>query len=267
MSQPNMPGYRPPMPQYGKSQLTDEQRRRQRTVIGGVVGCLGVLFLLSLVAAFFAVRAAKGVFYTGAVDRTTMQQKLGSDIPLYPNGVVDELMTRTMLSTTGFMGKMMSKLGGVEPSAVALGTNDSDQAILDYYRRELGAGGWREAKTQRTARGDQHTFQKGEDMLILQIQDHPQGPQKRLLVLMRMRIPTGGSNTAPQPGGGPAPAPGASPAPGPNFAPPTPFPGGPPNIPPPPSPGGNGGGPPFGPPGGFPQGPGQISPPNFAPGR
>lgn len=185
------------MPQYGKSELTDEQRKRQRTIIGGVLGCLGVLILLSMVAGFFVVKAAKGAFYTGPVDRPSMQQKIGQDVPLYPNAVVDELMTRTMLSTTGLAGKISSNVQKFTPTVVGLATDDSDQEILDYYRRELGASGWRESQQQRTARGDQYSFVKGKEMLMIQTQDHPQGPNKRLIMLMRMRVPGAPGETAP----------------------------------------------------------------------
>jgi hypothetical protein len=199
MSQPNMPGYRPPTPQYGKSQLTDDQRRRQRTFIGAAIGCLGFLFLVTCVGGFFAFKAAQGVVYTGAVDRTSMQQKIGQDVPLYPNGVVNEMMTRTMMSTTGVMGKLMTKIGGATPASVALETDDNEQAILDYYRRELSARGWKDSQAQRTVRGQQAIFLKNsQDMLQIQVQPSPQTPGKRMIVLMRMKIPMGGRN-APDP--------------------------------------------------------------------
>lgn len=237
MSQPQFPGNRPPLPQYGKSELSDAQRRRQRTIIGGVAGCLGVLILATVLVGVLTFRAVKGAVYTGKVDRPTMQQKLGSDVPLYPNGTVDELMTRTVLSTTGIMGGWIKNLGAREPVAVALETGDEEQAIHEYYRRELGAQGWKEFSSRVSTRGaDQITFTKGPDQVMLQVQNSPQSSTKRVIVLMRMQIPQAGAGPTPAP---PQPTPpvgdfpmGGSPVPMPpmrgegRFSPPTsPVPG------------------------------------------
>lgn len=171
MSYPPPPGAPPgAAPQYG-------QRRRGSPwpwILGGCAGCVVivsvVLVMLGMSTANL-IRSATGDI--GPINKTTVQQQLG-EVPLYPNGTLDETTTRGLIS--GF--RVGEKIAGKQAGSIFRGlavqqTQDRPEKVMEYYDQKLQAEGWKATPGQRASEGEARSYQKGNDVVMIQAQPKP----------------------------------------------------------------------------------------------
>jgi len=109
----------------------------------------------------------------GPINKTTVQKQLG-DVPLYPNATLDETTTRGLIS--GF--RITEKIAGKQAGAIFRGlavqeTQDSPEKVMEYYDQKLRAGGWKATPGQSGTHGQSRSYQKGNDVVMIQVQPKP----------------------------------------------------------------------------------------------
>jgi len=174
-------------------------------VLAGCGGCailvIGALGVIGLKGAELFQQATN----VGPVTQASMQQSLGPDVPLYPNGTFNEPGTRAMLVSY----RMAEKVAGKKAGSLFKGcsfqlTDDTPEQIYKYYDTELAAAGWK--STSESTNAEQRMYQKGGDTLIVQMQSAQGEGKKHAVVLIRGQF--GGMQPPPVPNG-----PGAPPSP------------------------------------------------------
>ncbi len=150
-------------------------------VLGGCGGCaLLVTVVVGIMAASFFGDISKTM---GPVTKPAIQQSLGADVPLYPNGTLDTQGTQGALFSLRMMEKVMRKQpGSMFKGAAAIRTKDDAGKVLDYYDDTLGKAGWKVARTQDSGFQEQKVFRKGKEVVIVQIQTQA---GQQIVTLMR----------------------------------------------------------------------------------
>jgi hypothetical protein len=171
-------------------------------VLGGCGGCL-LLVIIGIVGFGAWVTSVVRNVKVGPVTQQSVKQSLGN-VPLYPNGTLDLRATEAAIRGQA-VGKAFTP--GAQRvtwrGVAAVRTSDSADQVIAYYDRELPKGGW--ASRQTTSMGgllQQRIYQKGQELLVVQVQSI--GGQRQV-TLMR-----GESAAAP----GRQRSPSAAPAPG-----------------------------------------------------
>lgn len=167
------PGY--PPPGYGP---TPPPRRGGPAwwvwVLGGCGGCL----LIAIVTLVIFVRQVSSTF-NQPVSETQIRQELGPEVPIYPGSTFDELGTKVgrgmLRSIPGFGGEK-----GVFRGVGAYRSQDSPSKVFDYYEQKLTAEGW--TKSQSNSNQQQHTYQKGREVIAIQAQEQAGGT---MIILFR----------------------------------------------------------------------------------
>ncbi len=170
-------------------------------VLGGCGGC-AVLGLIAVVVltAILGANVQNALKEMGPVTPQSVQQSLGSDVPIYPNSSLEMTATKAARVSVGVLGKVGGKkIGAMFRGIGAYATPDDADKIFSFYDAKLKKLRWTEVRPQTAAGYEQHLFRKGPDLLIVQVQ-RQQGTN--LIMLMR------GSAAART---GTAPAPGSSP--------------------------------------------------------
>lgn len=165
-------------------------------VLGGCGGCALIGIIAVVVLGALGVNALQSEMKNmGPVTAQSVQQSLGSDVPIYPGSNLEVTATRAAkvgMSTVG-------KLGGQQFANAFKGigayvTPDTSDKIFHFYDTKLPALGWKASSTKNTPTAEQHTYQKGNDMLMVQVQQ-----QQGMNVIMLMR----GNMSNLRKGGGP----------------------------------------------------------------
>jgi hypothetical protein len=205
MNQPSQPGYPPPHAGYPPPPPPRQGRPWWVWLLGGCAGCavlvIGAVIFLTISTVNTVKDLAKDV---GPVNAASVQQSLGSEIPVYPGAKLGTVETQSVLTTFRFMEKMTGKKpGAIFGGAGMYTTPDSQEKVLKHYDSAMEKGGWKKIGNQKTSFNSQSHFQKGEEILIVQVQNAPEGGTH--LTLMR-----GGPGLVEmnrQSGSSPAPAP------------------------------------------------------------
>jgi hypothetical protein len=152
--------------------------------LGGCGGCALLSVVLSIVLGSWAVSSFQGAMNeAGPVDPASLQQRIGQDVPLYPGSQVEPTVTRTTSGVLRLTEKAAGKApGSLFKGAAALITQDMPEKVVAFYDKTLKANGWQVAETRRT-RGDQHAYQKGREMVIIQAREQP--GQGTMVLIMR----------------------------------------------------------------------------------
>ena len=153
-------------------------------VLGGCGGCALVSVIGAVVFALWAGNMAQQEMKK--LDNMTpqsIQQSLGSDVPIYPKSSLELTATKGAKVGLGFVGKMGgAKMQNAFRAIGAYVTSDNADQVFNFYDTKLPKLGWKPLRTQSSGRGEQHMFQKGSDTLIVQVQDQN---GQTLIMLMR----------------------------------------------------------------------------------
>jgi hypothetical protein len=179
------------------------------------LGCCGSCALVSILAfaalTYFGFNLFKSVADVGPIDPVTMQRDLGEDVPLYPGGTLDVNITRGMLITFRTMEKVGGKpKGSIFKGVAVVNTADSPDKVLSYYDRQLTQNGWSRMSGQGAQDEKQRQYRKGDEVVMVQVQERPDGQPGSQVILMRIvgpenvpaNIPRNGPSNAPEDGPG-----------------------------------------------------------------
>lgn len=171
-----------------------------KSCLGCCGGCAVVGLILAIVVGVWVNDQNKKL---GPINQQTVQQKLGNDVPIYPNAVLNEAATRMAAFTMQLLGQGVKEIGQAMTGLGAFETQDDVTKVEEYYLKEMPKRGWREFQ-----RGDtgnpmalQRFFTKGEHMVMIQIQRQP--GSRNILTIFRMKRPPGAGNVPSGAPGGP----------------------------------------------------------------
>jgi len=177
------PGYSPPPPPSGGGS------NWWKWVLGGCGGCLLLVIIAMTVGGF----AIKNMFdrvagKVGPVDPVSIQAKFG-DVPLYPGASLDVNTTRMMMQMMAvgesFGGK---KVGDIFRGIAVLSTQDAAEKVFSYYQQTLTSRGWVRAQEQErgsNARAVQRAYRKGNEFVMVQVQNRQDQQPGTMIILMR----------------------------------------------------------------------------------
>jgi hypothetical protein len=161
----------------------------------GCAGCFAIGVLGIVIAGVMVGRSLRDVAAKiGPITPQNMQQKLG-DIPLYPNGTLDEAATKGAYTGVGMMSGLFK--GKFELTAAAsMRTNDSPEQIFKFYDSAMRQRNWIARGSSDTGFIQQYQYQRGNDMAMVQVQSQL---GTRIVSITRMHIQVPGRNPGPAP--------------------------------------------------------------------
>ncbi|HEU4754613.1 MAG TPA: hypothetical protein VFU47_16000, partial [Armatimonadota bacterium] len=152
--------------------------------LGGCAGCAVLALVASVIFGAWVVGNVQSAMKdVGPMDAASVQKRIGQDVPLYPGSHIETTTTQATAASL----RIVEKVAGKQPGAIfrgvaALLTSDSADKVLRFYDQKLKAEGWRPTRTRSTSRGEQHAYQKGGEMVMIQAQEQPQGT---MIIIMR----------------------------------------------------------------------------------
>ncbi|MFN3649294.1 MAG: hypothetical protein ACK47B_06900 [Armatimonadota bacterium] len=166
--------------------------------LAGCGGCAVVALIVVVVASVFITRTVQQAFDTGPVDRASIQQAFGSDVPLYPGSTVDEDATRIIRGSL----KLVGSLAGSELEAASLQTSDAPEEIYAFYDERLPKLGWKRLEQAPAADQDTRVYEKGELQIHLTVTQDENNPASTQILMMRgpakLLKDVGSSDTPPE---------------------------------------------------------------------
>lgn len=153
--------------------------------LAGGCGCSVLLLVLAgLALGTLGYRTLQSVSQgVGPVTPASVQSSLGADVPVYPGGTLDTTATRASLTALRLAEKAANKPYGTIIRGVGVtSTQDSPDQVFAYYDRELGRNGWKRLARKVSGRHEQTTYQKGNDIAVVQVQP---ASERGTVVIMR----------------------------------------------------------------------------------
>lgn len=173
------PGYGGAPPPYGPPGAPPPRRRGAPWwvwVLGGCGGCL-LIAIVAAVIFFQQVGSAVRDIASTPVTETGTRQALGNEVPIYPGSTFDENSTRG--ARIGLTVVERAGMKGLFRGVGAYRSDDSDEKIFAFYDQKMKAQGYTQANAQRS---NQRVYQKGNDVVLVQVQDQAGG---KVIILMR----------------------------------------------------------------------------------
>ena len=119
----------------------------------------------------------------GPVTETAIVQKIGNDVPRYPNSAFEPGITRAVVISFAVAEKLAGKpTGGIFRGAGAWVTADDPTKVIQYYEKQLPKSGWTKARENERSGRQQGVYRKGSEMLVIQAQEQPNGT---MITIMR----------------------------------------------------------------------------------
>jgi len=209
MSQPPYPGQGPgytpppgpgytPGPGYGPP-----PRSGRPWWVWLLFGCGGCALLAAIgvaVVGFLGFNTYKSAMQDiGPVTAASVQQSLGSDVPIYPNAQLDLDSTKVVVTSLRVGEKLAGKpRGTIFGGGAIYRTPDSAQKVLGFYDKSMKKEGWQALRAQDTSFQQQHQFQKSGGVAIIQTQKDPTSGGTQLTImrggseLVNLKSRTGG---------------------------------------------------------------------------
>jgi hypothetical protein len=175
------PGYSPPPSGGGSSWW--------KWVIGGCGGCLLIVIIVLLVSGI----AVKGFVENlmkdaGPTTPASVQQSLG-EVPLYPGGTLELNATQAMkVFFLGIERAQRKKPGTIMRGVAFINTPDDAEKVLAWYHKSLTGLGWKREDSRETTSGSnglQRAYRKGDELVLVQVQNRRDGHPGTLVMIMR----------------------------------------------------------------------------------
>lgn len=169
MTQPPGWGQAPPQSPYGTGSPASPPPRPARPwwfwVLGGCGGCAVITLLvvvgLGMAGMNFLNQAKRSI---GSVTPQTVQQSLGSDVPLYPGGKLNtQLTSMPLMVMRGVEQGLRRPTGSILKGVAILTTADPPEKVLEFYDTRLKAAGWKPTEQS----GDERQYQKGSEYVTV----------------------------------------------------------------------------------------------------
>jgi hypothetical protein len=149
-------------------------------LLAGCGGCSLVAFVVAAIFVFGAMRfLGDKMKEVGPVTMASMQQAMG-EVPLYPGSTLEEQPTRMILAGLRTAEQLSKRK--IARGVAVLDTGDTPKEVWQFYGTKLKALGWKPGEGASHRGGEQQSFRKGDEMVMLQVQSQN---GRTVIVLMR----------------------------------------------------------------------------------